>query len=1184
MTKSLLHFSTSTPITMSATLIAIRLLGQYTVTVAGQPCAPLPTERSRLLFAYLAFHSAPQPRSHLIGLLWPDLPEKQARRRLTQEMWRINSELSKVGLPITLAAQGDAIQFADGVEVVCDAHQFHTLLERCRVEHSTAWPSLAELTAFLGGELLPGYFDDWILVARERLFQAYSAALMRLLSQCKQLGDWDTATVVVDALRQHDPLSEAWIAESLRLALNLGRREASLQQYKQFVVTLQEALGVAPSSELAALSQQVAALRGQPSTPVSFVDPAYLAPMLGREAERSLLLRALQRTQESCGQFCLLEGEAGVGKSRLIESVIADARWRGLLIGSGKGLEIQRNQAYQPLLQALSELLSPLRAQQMRVLIDPLWLAQAARVLPVLAEWLPDLPPPPLLDPEPDRVRTLEALTRLLLALAELRPTVLVVDDLQWADNATLDLLIYLARRVSNAPLLVLLSYRAEEARTDAAIWLALHEIDRSSSVQRIELAGISAEASAELVRTLLQLEQPAPVFERRIFTQTRGNPFFILETLRTLYQEGSLTRTADGHWQTPWDAATVDYHEVAIPAQVDALIRRRLAQLAPEERRVLDIAAVLGAPFDLATLAHFLPDSRRHLLAAATLVRRRFLQETPTAYQFEHDQIRQTVYAQIEPAQRRDTHRRAGEVLAHLQPDAHTLLAHHFEQAGATGRAFHHQWKAGEGAQQTGAYRLARTHYAKAVDWLDELPVINTVRVELLMQWERLLSFLGERNTQRETLAKLAQTPGLDVRQQRVALLRQALAEGDAGDFDSALMLAAESLTIAQRMNDSAGTVETLTVWGQMLHHRGDAAAAEAKLRQAVDTVTGDVRLQAEAWSTLADILPARNDYTAAVEAAESALVRFQQIGDIAGAARANVTLAVVAMEQGDVAGAAARFLSAQVLAEQCGYRLLEARIATNLANALCVLGRIGEALRQSTHALAIGQALGDVRLESLIAVNYASMHITFVGPDDVVAAQMRRALAWGEAAGDDLCVGQAWNILSMDAAYRGDLVRARELLDRSAAAFARVDYAYIKAQALRSQAQLCQMESAHAQALELIRQALVTSQQIGATHLTTEMRAIEGEILLDCRQIEAALAAVNEAAAQVTPAVFQSYLLHYRCFKVWRAASEHAAAQQAMRRALQEFNAILETLSPEQRQKSRTNVPAHRGLLADA
>jgi predicted ATPase len=177
---------------------------------------------------------------------------------------------------------------------------------------------------------------------------------------------------------------------------------------------------------------------------------------------------------------------------------------------------------------------------------------------------------------------------------------VLVIDDLQWADSATLDLLIYLARRVADSPLLLLLSYRSEEVRSRAAIWHALAEIDRGAQPQRVELAGIAAEECAALVRTLLDLPHPAPAFEGRIYAQTQGNPFFVLETLRTLYQEGNLTRNAGGGWQTPWDEQTVDYREAAIPAQVDALIRRRLAQLAGDEHSVLDVAAVLATPFDL--------------------------------------------------------------------------------------------------------------------------------------------------------------------------------------------------------------------------------------------------------------------------------------------------------------------------------------------------------------------------------------------------------------------------------------------------------------------------------------------------------------------------------------------------------------------------------------------------------
>jgi tetratricopeptide (TPR) repeat protein len=195
-----------------------------------------------------------------------------------------------------------------------------------------------------------------------------------------------------------------------------------------------------------------------------------------------------------------------------------------------------------------------------------------------------------------------------------------------------------------------------------------------------------------------------------------------------------------------------------------------------------------------------------------------------------------------------------------------------------------------------------------------------------------------------------------------------------------------------------------------------------------------------------------------------------------------------------------------------------------------------------------------------------------------------VRRALAWSEAAGDDLGVGQAWNILAMDAAYRGDLVQARAHLDQSIAAFERVDYAYVKAQALRAQAQLCQVEGNQVEALALIRRALAVSQEIAADHLTYEMRSIEGEILLALGELDAALAAVSEAASHASPDIFQSYLLHHRHARGLLAVGRDADACAALAAAYAELSALLDGLTPEQRARSRTAIPAHRALLADA
>jgi len=1172
--------------------IEFRLLGAYTIAVDGVLLPPLPTEKSRLLLASLLLHPTPQPRSRLAALAWPDLPEARARRRLTQELWRINSALEKAGAPPLLAAAGDAVGIDPVANVQCDVAQLRATLARLQHAEAAAWPTLAELTALYRGELLPGHYDDWALLAREQIFQSFTAGLARLLAEHKRRGDWEAAEQVVQTLLEHDPYTETWVMEAMRIAQAQHRPALGRRHYEHFAALLRAEQGGAPSPELTALAQQLAAApapeaAAASAAPVAFLDPHYQPPLLGRTAERALLLRALTHAQNGRGQICLVEGAAGVGKSHLLATLAADARWRRLAVGWGAGQEIRRNESYHPLLQALGNLLSPLRGQQLQATLDPIWLTTAAELLPPLAAALPNLPPPPPLDREPARVRTLEALTRLLLALARLTPTVLVIDDLQWADSATLDLLIYLARRVADSPLLLLLSYRSEEVRAQAAIWHALAEIDRGAQPQRVELAGIAAEECAALVRILLDLPHPAPAFEGRIYAQTQGNPFFVLETLRTLSQEGNLTRSAGGGWQTPWDEQTVDYREAAIPAQVDALIRRRLAQLAGDERSVLDVAAVLATPFDLTLLAAFFPDSLAQLLVAlATLVQRRFLRETPTAYQFEHDQIRQTVYTQLDLAARQALHQRAGEILARLQPDAHALLAHHFEQAGAVGRAFHYHVKAGDAALRQGSYRLARPHYARAVGWLDALHLATPARVAVLTAWERLLGFLGERSLQGEVLEALAQVPGLDARQQAILTLRRARCEGDASHFDGAVELAAASLAVAETLDEGHLRAEALLVWGELLHQRGDAAAATARLQEAVAAAaaTGDLALEAAAWIALADALPARNAYAEAAAAAEAALTRFRALGDLAGEARANLALAVISVEQGDVAGGAERYAQALALTEQCGYRFQEARIAANLANALCILGRIGDALASYERGIAIGRELGDERLEHLIAINHASTWFSFVGPNAEVAAQVRRALAWSEAAGDDLGVGQAWNILAMDAAYRDDLAEARAHLDRSIAAFERVDYAYVKAQALRAQAQLCQVEGNQPAALALIRRALAVSREIAADHLTYEMRSIEGEILLALGELDAALAAVSEAASHAGPDIFQSYLLHHRHSLALLALGREAEARASLAVAYAELSALLDGLTPEQRARSRTAIPAHRALLADA
>lgn len=292
------------------------LLGQYTLTVAGHALPPLPTEKSRSLLAYLLLQPAPRTRSHLAGLFWPELPEKNARRRLTQELWRIGSELTKAGVDGLLANSGPAVSLNPQFPLVCDARQLQEALARLRNPAPDTWPNLAALATLYQGELLPGFYDDWVLVERERIFQAYSGGLEQLLAAAKRLGDWAEAARVVDALRQLDPLAEEWVAEAMQLALRLERPEMGLRHYDQYAQQTQAELATAPGPQLVALAQHLSAheQRANLAQSAAFTDPAYQPPLIGRDGERALLLRALDQAQAGQGQICLMEGAAGVGK------------------------------------------------------------------------------------------------------------------------------------------------------------------------------------------------------------------------------------------------------------------------------------------------------------------------------------------------------------------------------------------------------------------------------------------------------------------------------------------------------------------------------------------------------------------------------------------------------------------------------------------------------------------------------------------------------------------------------------------------------------------------------------------------------------------------------------------------------------------------------------------------------
>jgi tetratricopeptide (TPR) repeat protein len=250
--------------------------------------------------------------------------------------------------------------------------------------------------------------------------------------------------------------------------------------------------------------------------------------------------------------------------------------------------------------------------------------------------------------------------------------------------------------------------------------------------MRRVELPGLDEAEVAVLVRRALRLQRPAPRFSARLAAATGGNPYFILETLRALHEQGTLRRDEQGIWHTPWDTSDADYQELPLPAGLRQAIDGRVRKLTPEERAALAAAAVLGRNFSPSVLSRMTKDERpttkensaadtlvvgRSSVVADQLLRRQFLAEDDTGYRFEHELLREVIYDRLDLATRQDLHLRAAEALEHEHYARVEALAQHLYLAGAWDKATPYLVQAGDHARVVCAYRDALRCYNQALE-----------------------------------------------------------------------------------------------------------------------------------------------------------------------------------------------------------------------------------------------------------------------------------------------------------------------------------------------------------------------------------------------------------------------------------------------------------------------------------
>ncbi|MFC6920239.1 ATP-binding protein [Meiothermus taiwanensis] len=754
----------------------------------GEARLELTPSRPTYLLVYLACQGAWVERERLADLLWPDSPEEEARHNLRVNLHRARS------LPWAeaLEVERDRLRFA----VQTDVALFRAALGRAD------WEAAVKLhrRPFLQG--FPWHntpaLEDWAALERESLLEAWQQAAQRHAETLQQAQQHPEACRLLAEILRYNLLSEDVLQNYLRAAYLAGQREAALRLYERFVQELERELGLEPmraTQELAASLRRaepppMAAPKPPPRIPLEVLRPPRL---VGREAEQARLRHSTA---------LLVHGEPGIGKTRLLQEVFPQAP----LLRCREGLE---NLPFYPVLDYLRHHLDTLPD------LGP-YREDLARLLP---EAYPGFTPPPA-EPSSARARLLEALARALAPAGRL-----LFDDLQWADESTLELLLYLHNRGQAW----VGAFRTHEAGPALAkVREALH----SSGVEELALEPLENSTVQALLADLIGTPEGPPLFSSWLHRQTGGNPFFALETLKSLFENGVL-RAEGGQWHTDLDEITQDYSELQIPPKVAEVVRRRVGRLSEAAQRVVQAASVVGEGFTPGLLADatglsewMVLDGLEQAEQAGILAGTRFV----------HDVLRQSVYGAVPSTRCKILHAQIARALG-TQAEA-AVLAEHWQRAGEKGKARELWLEAIHSYRQKGMQTQALVVLQRASETL-EASEAGLLRAEVLLELGRFAEALAAVQgvkPQGQTLYQQAKAANIQA-EAHIAL-------GQVGEAEKTVQVLRLLLDQLDQQDQAGAIVDRRPFWlieSKVAHYLGQAEAAARLLAPLVGAPARD-------------------------------------------------------------------------------------------------------------------------------------------------------------------------------------------------------------------------------------------------------------------------------------------------------------------------------------------------------
>ncbi len=709
--------------------------------------------------------------------------------------------------------------------------------------------------------------------------------------------------------------------------------------------------------------------------------------LIGRAAEVAALAAALADAQRGRGRLVLVEGDAGIGKTRLVEDFAAQAN--GARVLAGGGIPLASDTPYAPVLGILQALAR----------LHP---AAAGGLLPQGAPGPPDpFGPTRLLAAAADAVRAVAART----------PLVLVVEDLHWADASTCGLVSFLARAVRRDPVLLLLTARSEELDPARPVSVLISELARMPHAERLVLAPLGRAEVAALVEAITGVA-PSARLTGQLVQRAAGNPFFTEELLAA--GPGALT----------------------LPASIRDVLAARVAQLPAAGQQVLGAASVLGRAMSHRLLAAVAEPADLDGLAAA--VSHRLLEPRNDGYRFRHPLIQETAYAQLLPRARQALHARAAAALAEMRPPAelagragHAVqIAFQWQQAGQDGPALAAAVRAGDLAQAAHAPAEALTQYTLAIAGWQNLPdpqaAAGVDEVSLLERAAEAASAAGD-NAHAQRLAQRVLTrTGPAAEDVRAALRQERLGRFSwlAGDLATSRQAYDEALRIIPEQPSAArARVLAATAQSLMLRSRYVSSRGYAKQAIAVAQAVGAPAEEAHARNTLGTDLAALGCHADGAEMIRAGLRIARHIGDDTEAARCHVNLAAILAEARQAADALQAGEEGITEVTTLGLaRTAATAILGSVLEALYLLGRWDELQSRASAALE-----AEPEPWSAVSVRIPHCRVALARGDlSAAAADLAAMTAVPGATGDAYYGADLAALDAVLAAARGDLAGA--------------------------------------------------------------------------------------------------------------------------------------------------------------